>query len=80
MDEAETKIDKIRLKQYNCKHPSWKCSCCGLYKDNHNQAAEELHLLHHYKNLAVLYKKILESYDVPMPNLLDLGFDEGILK
>lgn len=25
---------RLREKQYKCKHPSFKCPLCGLYKDN----------------------------------------------
>lgn len=35
MEEELTKQDLLlRKKQSTCHHYSWKCSCCGLYKDN----------------------------------------------
>jgi len=34
MDFQEKQFIRLREKQSNCIHPSWKCSLCGLYKDN----------------------------------------------
>lgn len=33
MDD-EKQFIRLREKQGNCIHPSWKCSLCGVYKDN----------------------------------------------
>lgn len=44
MEEEYTKEDlQLRKKQATCKHPSFKCSCCSLYKDNlHNEYANTI--------------------------------------
>ena len=43
MDEDSKQDLQLRKKQANCKHYSWKCSCCGLYKDNlHNEYARTI--------------------------------------
>lgn len=44
MDDDFIKEDhQLRKKQANCIHPSFKCSCCGLYKDNlHNEYARTI--------------------------------------
>jgi len=34
---------QIRKKQATCIHPSFRCSCCSLYKDNlHNEYAKTI--------------------------------------
>lgn len=54
MDEDSKKDLQLRKKQANCQHPSMKCSCCGLYKDNlHNEYARTI------SNLL----KIIEVYE-----------------
>lgn len=55
MDDDFSKKDlQLRKKQATCKHFSYKCSCCGLYKDNlHNEYARTIvHLL-----------KIIDGYE-----------------
>jgi hypothetical protein len=44
MDPELTREEiQLRKKQANCQHPSFKCSCCGLYKDNlHNEYAHTI--------------------------------------
>lgn len=32
--EEQFEFAKLREKQHECIHPSWKCSVCGLYRDN----------------------------------------------
>jgi hypothetical protein len=42
-DELSIQDLQLRKKQATCIHASYKCSCCGLYKDNlHNEYARTI--------------------------------------
>jgi hypothetical protein len=47
MDPELTREEiQLRKKQANCVHPSFRCSCCGLYKDNlHNKYVRTIRAL-----------------------------------
>lgn len=55
MDDEFTKEDlPLRKKQAACKHYSFKCSCCGLYKDN---------LRNEYARTIFSLLKIIDQYE-----------------
>ena len=45
---------QLRKKQATCRHTSYKCSCCGLYKDN---------LYNEYSKTIGDLLKIIEVYE-----------------
>ena len=55
MDYIDVQLIPFREKQYNCKHPSWRCSCCQLFKDNimndHKKELESLKAIIRQKEL-----------------------------
>lgn len=44
MDEFEIQDRILRKKQNSCIHPSWKCTCCQLHKDNY-KTQEQAYLI-----------------------------------
>ena len=57
----------LREKQAQCKHPSFKCSICGKYKDNlFNEYQAEIDilliLLEHYESILDIHKISHPSY------------------
>lgn len=71
MDPELTREEiQLRKKQAHCCHPSMKCSCCGLYKDNlHNQYVRTigtlLKIIEDYeKTLGVHQEIFIETYEI----------------
>ena len=63
-DELTPQEVNLRKKQSTCKHYSYKCSCCGLYKDN---------LQNEYVKTIANLLKIIEVYESA------LGINSAIL-
>ena len=65
-DELSIQEIQIRKKQATCKHPSFKCSCCSLYKDNlHNEYARTI------ANLLKIIYVYERALDIQSPILME---------
>lgn len=52
--ENDAGLKELRLKQSQCCHPSYVCTCCRLHKDN---------LQNHYKLVILYLLKKLHTYE-----------------
>lgn len=77
MDELYSREEaRLRERQHICPHPSFKCSLCGIYKDNlFNEYQAEIDVL-----LIILdnYEKLLDDCSIPHPTYKQL-FQSGII-
>lgn len=79
-----TKIIKMneereyREKQYNCKHPSWRCGVCHLYKNNYDQRpADQEKVIHelvetinHFHSIFLMYGIDEDVYQQSIKNVV----------
>jgi len=67
MEEEYTKEELLlRKKQATCHHYSFKCSCCGLYKDNmHNEYARTI------ANLLKIIEVYERALDIKSPIIME---------